>query len=199
MKKTFDKEKMITTLTTYHTTHHEYPTTHTLESLPDFPTAKWIQRHGGIINFYRSLGLTYVDARTGLRRAAIAANKKSQSLDTSFATKLVSRYGEENVHWQAPYNKGITLHRSDFKVYHKKAYFFVDLFFPQDMNSFSGCVNSKLKKLARIKMKDPVYLISCNTEYTTPYSIKEFVANRKTPVPSNIHIMHIDDALKLVA
>ncbi len=193
---------MIALVTAFKNEHGEYPTTRQCESISSLPNAKWIQRHGGIINFYRSLGLHYTDARTGARRSLIAtsANKKSQSLDTIFAAALVKRYKESNIHWQSPYNKGLTLHRSDFKVFHKGAFFFVDLFFPQDMDSFAGCVNSKLKKLSQIKIEDnaPVYLISCNQEFTTSRSVADFVAVRKIPIPSNIHIMHIDDALKTI-
>ena len=194
---------MIALVTAFKNEHGQLPTTHEINSIEGLPSSKWVQRHGGIINFYRSLGLPYEDARTGARRAANAfsGNLRSQSNDISFSQQLVNRYGESNVHWQSPYNKGETLHRSDFKVFTSpKKFFFVDLFFAKDMNSLAGCLNLKLKKLSKINIDKsaPIYLIACNSEYVNPDSVREFVKNRKTKVPRNIRILHISETEPLI-
>lgn len=199
-----DKPTVIAILKKFKTKHGEYPTTNEMKKLTAanrgvIPSIKWIQNSGGIIEFYRSLGLNYTDARTGARRGNVAmvANKKSQSLDTEFSKQLVDMFGESNVHWQAPYNKGKTLHRSDFKVYKKDGtFFFIDLFFPKDEESFAGCVNLKLKKLAQIEIEKnaPVYFISCNEETTSPYTVYHFIKVRKTSIRENIKLIHISEA-----
>jgi hypothetical protein len=198
-----DNDKVISVLEEHKNINGEYPNTNQINKIKGvLPSSKWIQRHGGIIIFYKSLGLHYIDARTGIRRAKVAtdANKKSQSNDIAFSKALVDAYGERSIHWQSPYNKGKSLHRSDFKVYKKNGdFFFIDLFFPQDMDSFVGCINTKLKKLSSIEIENnaPIYLISCNTEYADPYYIHCFIKARKKKIPNNIHIIHLPDAYGL--
>lgn len=199
-KYTLNKEKVTKVLEEYKTKNGEYPTTNTINKIRGvLPTSKWIQRRGGIIQFYNSLGLHYIDARTGIRRAKVAndANRKSQSNDLALSKALVSTYGERNVHWQSPYNKGLTMHRSDFRIYKQNGdFFFIDLFFPKDMDSFVGCVNMKLKKLSKIEIEKnaSIYFISCNMEYTNPETIRCFIKTRKTEIPRNIHLIHLSEA-----
>lgn len=203
-----NKVKIIKILEEFKLKNKEYPTSHDIDSLKEkhphiFPSSRNIQRHGGIIVFYNSLGLHYIDARTGIRRAKVATDaiKKSQSLDMEFSKRLVGKYGRSNVHLQSPYNsEGKTLHRSDFKVYKPDgSIFFIDLFFAQDMNSLMGCVNLKVKKLKLVEVEDsaPIYFISCNEEWTSPHSIKEYLLSKKNKWPVNIHLIHISEAVDL--
>jgi hypothetical protein len=209
--KELDADKVRKVFEEYKSKHNEYPTTNAIKKLCAskenrgvIPSIKWIQRKGGIIPFYQLLGLHYTDARTGARRGAIAtsANKKSQSLDVKLSKQFIEKFGESNVHWQSPYNsRGISLHRSDFKIYRKDgSYFFVDLFFPQDMDSLQGCVNSKIKKLsiASVEKGVKVYFICCNGEDTSPYTLDYYVRHRKTPMPDNVHLIHISEVSKWI-
>lgn len=208
MKFNIDKEKVKKVFEAYKRKVGEYPTTNDIGRLkvnhPAVPTAKWIQRHGGLIRFYNSLGLYYVDARTGLRRAGVAISsiKKSQSKDLLFSKALVEKFGESNVHWQSPYNKGLTLHRSDFRVYKPDgSFFFIDLFFPKDMDSFQGCVGIKVRKLEKISVDQnaPIFFVSCNDDGATPqHEIDRYISSRKTPLLPNLKLMHIDKAFDFI-
>lgn len=199
-----DPQRIIPILEAYKAEHGEYPTTPAIGKLKRkhptiLPSPRWIQTHGGIIPFYHSLGLHYTDARTGARRANVAnnANRKSQSNDVMFAQRLVETYGEPNVHWQAPYNKGVSLHRSDFKVFTPSGrFFFIDLFFPQDIESLQGCVNLKLKKLSKIPIEKnaEIFFICCNEDEVSDFQVERYVKSRKTPLPRNVTLMHIIDA-----
>lgn len=201
-----DKTKIVPILEEYRRSTGSYPMTNEFKQLKKihkeiFPSVKWIQNKGGIVVFYRSLGIEYLDARTGVRRSDVAknANKKSQSLDVTFSELLVEKYGEKNVHWQALYNKGLTLHRSDFKVYKPDGtFFFIDLFFPKDVDSLVGCVNLKIKKLSKVKIDKsaPIYFISCNEVDISPSQVERYLLSRKNPIPKNITVLHIKDARK---
>lgn len=200
--KTLDPNIVKPIIEAYRKTKGEYPTSNALDKLrtgntQSFPSIRWIQRHGGIINFYRSLGIEYSDARTGARRSSIAtsANKKSQSNDVDFSRWLVATFGESNVHWQSPYNKGVSGHRSDFRVYTKTSSFFVDLFFPQDIESLMGCVNIKIKKLSTIPVEPNIniYFVCCNNDTIDPYLVSRYIQSRKNPVPPNIHLVHVSE------
>lgn len=206
--KSLAPEKIIPILEKYKEKNNEYPSTMIIRRLRSgsesfFPSIRWIQDRGGIIWFYKLLGLDYTDARTGSRRSqvAIAASKKSQSVDVLFSKRLVKRYGEANVHWQSPYNKGMSLHRSDFRVYKKDGKsFFIDLFFPRDIESLIGCVNIKLRKLkeAQVSSSIPIYFVSCNEECTNQYYIDKYIENRKSPLPENVRIFHLPKAYSVL-
>jgi hypothetical protein len=161
---------------------------------------KAIERHGGIEAFYALFGISYSDRRRGPLRAAIAneANRLSEADDSNFYLTLVKKFGEVAVHRQSPYPGG--LYRSDYKVFPKnKAPFHVDIFRPMDMHTFTGCVNIKLRKLSAIDfIATPVWFVSMNEDYITPNTIQDFIAKRRIPLPENIHIFTLTQAINLL-
>lgn len=201
------KQKILAVLEDFKKENGDYPTTLEITTLKRdhlglIPDARTIQAYGGIRKFYEDLGLAYVDARTGNRRGdtAYLANLRSQKDEKSLYNILVKKFGEVSVHRNPPYKAGIeSLHKADFKIYHKDSFFFVDIFNASHTNSFSGCVNAKIKKIEKIYVstKYPIYFVSAS-ENISQFDVDNLVNNRKTFLPTNLTICTLPKFLSLL-
>lgn len=145
------------------------------------PNAKVIQRYGGIRKFVEvSLGRTYSHANS----------KIAASSTTNLPILLEEIFGKQNVVMNPlyPFSK---IH-ADFKVKD----FYVEVFTPRDMHTFVGCIRSKLKRLPKLPRGTRVYFLSANEEYIKDFSIKAYIESREVPLPSNIAVMTVSDAIQ---
>lgn len=166
------------------------------------PSARTIQRHGGIISLYEKMELEYVPKTHGAARAlrATTANHNAFSTESDMYQKLTTVFGDRNVHRQSPYDTAErSLCRSDFKVFPEKTQpFFIDVFQAANMHNLIGCVNAKLKKIIPLKVTAPIFFVSLEEEFVNPYAIKQYIAARKTRIPANITLCTKAECLRLI-
>lgn len=166
-------------------------------------TSRSVQRNGGIVKFYESMGVEYTKKSQGSVRALVAqkANEFAYHSENDFYKELVALFGEVSIHRQSPYvARKKNLCRSDFKVYPKTGKpFFVDVFSASDAHNFTGCVNIKLRKLKDLGVDTSmdIYFVSLNEEFVTPFSIDHYLTHRKAPLPRHFKVHTRTDALKV--
>lgn len=165
-----------------------YPTSIEINHCDYLPSTRLIERNfGGLKSLRLKLGLEIVDYTRGEARSEMVRkiNSRSQDLKIQVKKLLVDIFGKANVHQGPPFMDDCKK-SADFLVYYSGGSFFVDLFHPQDHNSFTSCVNAKSKKYG-VNTSDKFYLVNTNPE------VPCLLEKRKTPLPKNQVPISLDD------
>jgi hypothetical protein len=143
-----------------------YPTGPEIDTYTYLPSARSIEvRFGGLVALRKQLGIGgQGDYRKGIhssKRAKAIANRahKEENLVYQF---LCERFNEELVHREHFFTNDSRI-RSDFFIYDADGNFCVDVFYPRDLRTLTGCINLKLNKYTWERMGSyPVIFLQMN-------------------------------------
>jgi hypothetical protein len=154
---------------------HE-PNAFEIDACTYLPVSRQFQRRfGGLQAIRKELGFDSFNHTSGEKRRATAAHaqERASTYEASFINQLFLKHHDSD-----KFTKTVTRHFAyqqwlpDEKHYIniasdvgitdriKKHVVLIDFFYPQDMHSFEGCVNAKVRKLE----KHPVSLYNCTYE-----------------------------------
>jgi hypothetical protein len=166
----------------YYKKYRLYPTVTEIDSFPNLPSARSIQRRfGGVIELRKTLELdTQTDLRTGEHssKRAHTINDRAHKIESEVYLFLKNKFGEEFVHREYFFSDDKRT-RADFFIYDKTRGFCVDVFYPKDRKNLAGCLNSKLQKYKSQLMRQyPVIFLQMNGELTED-TMRDLVKNKK--------------------
>jgi hypothetical protein len=171
-----------------------YPSTPEMNRAGYFPSIKQIERVlGGIKKTRELLGMEIIDHTKGATRGekCIAINKRGQVKNLEVYRILCKKFGEAFVHKEHTPLDDCRV-RVDFYVYSPAGNFFVDVFYPTDMQSMGGCLNNKTKKYIGGAMNQfPVIFLMTNKDIEKE-RIASFLAARKNKFGKNQSFMDLD-------
>lgn len=176
--------------------HGRYPSALEVDIFEDLPSSRQIQRkYGGLVRLRTKLGLPEVDYTKGLVRSQKAqeVGKRGLLYEQQVYQMLVSYFGEIAVHEQKPFSDYSG--RYDFYVYSKDGIFAIDVFYPIDLFSFAGCVNSKQRLYKNFK--EEIILLCVNSKIKQA-TIEKALKTKKNILPLNIRVLDIDQFKKFI-
>lgn len=154
------------------------------------PSSRTIQRKfGGLSKFRELAGLKTLDFTKGKERSNKATKSMNDCLEdeTTLFIDLLKKYGEEKVSSPARIYafKG---HTADFRIIKGHTSYLVDVFKPNSVQSFKGCINIKNRK----------YLKEQQSFYTEPVKFLYVCVNEEVMVPlkSEIEIISLKEFRK---
>jgi hypothetical protein len=174
--KKYIKEEVIKNLTKLKNELGHEPNAFEIDACAYLPSSRQVQRRfGGLQTLRKDAGFESFNHCAGEKRANIAsmANKRASKYEAEVINKLFIKY-----HDNKNFSKTVTRHYAyqqwlpdeghyiniacDVAITDrvKKHVVLIDFFYPKDMNSFTGCVRSKINKLE----KHPVSLFNCTYE-----------------------------------
>jgi hypothetical protein len=154
--------------------------------------ARRIQRNfGKISDFRKKYNLGYEDYTKGDYRSDVAraATLKSSTDEEDLYKFLISKYGEVNVH-RNPSLYSNTKHTGDFFIYKSGVpAFMIDVFYPNSLCSFKGCINIKKKKYDSYD-RCPVIFVQLNPNIKEE-DMDDVLNKKKIKLNPNIRVMSI--------
>ncbi len=157
------------------------PTAIDFDDTDYLPSSRTLQRkYGGLPRFRELVGLKTMDFTKGSARALKAKKSMDDSLvdETLLFIDLLKKYGEDKVSSPARIfaNRGIT---SDFRLKVDGISYLIDVFKPNSIHSFKGCINIKNRK----------YLANEEIMYDHPVKFLYVCVNEEVMVPINNPIL----------
>ncbi len=125
-----------------------YPTATEFEDCSYLPSARQMQRRfGGMMSLRKTLGLEgQLDLTRGIHSSnrAREINKRSHVKEKEVYDYLVSAFGKPFVHREYLFDEQRRV-RADFLIYTKQGEFMIDISYPKDLHSLTGCLNAKMR------------------------------------------------------
>lgn len=186
-----------------------YPTSEEIDSFPDLPSSRQIQRaFGGLVNLRKEFGLEIINFGAGKNRSEIAktVTHRGYYIERDLESALVKHFGEYFVHIEKPLNKYYKQDslnqlriksRADFFIYAHNYNFCIDVFYARNYRNLVGIINTKQKKYSDLTID--VYLINANENQNndiTKESITRLYINKANKLQKNIFIMNYSDFAK---
>ena len=162
--------------------HKRYPTALEIDNYSYLPSSRQIQRRfGGLVELRQKLGLQGpVDFTKGEYSSTRARtiNKRGNEYEKQVYDYLVKQFGLEFVHREYLFTDD-GRSRTDFFIYDASGNFSVDVFYPKDIHSLVGCLNSKASKYLDSNMLQyQVIFLQMNSNIADS-RIKRYLAGRK--------------------
>lgn len=177
--------------------HGRYPTAHEIDRYSRLPSSRQIQRRfGGLEEIRKTLGLQITNFTKGAVRSAKAKAVGDRGLvsEKQIQQILLNKFGETFVHEQKPFNN-YERGRLDFYVYTKQESFGIDVFYPNDKDSFIGCINSKQRLYKKLTHR--LILLQVNPQITQK-DIDQYLYTKKKILPSNMLVFSLTTFLNFI-
>lgn len=169
--------------------HGHYPTYKEIEEDEYFPTLRTIQRRfGGLEKVRIELGIPFPNHSKGEMRVNKMKDVLARQKETENEVyQVILKYFDDvSVHRERPFADD-SRNRSDFFIFrNKKSSLIIDVFYPSDIHSFSGCLNSKLLKYYFFDV--PVTFVQMNKDISSE-RINKYLKNRKNKIDSRFKII----------
>lgn len=172
--------------------YNRYPTAHEIDSYSYLPSSRQIQRkYGGLPKIRKALNLSGPSDFTKGPYSSQRA-RKIGARDNKFGQVvykyLINHFGEGFVHRKYFFVDDKRT-QTDFYIYYDKGTFSVDIFYPKDIKSLIGCINSKLKTYkSQIMLEYQVIFLMMNDDINDE-EIKRALSQKKNPLHKNQHIL----------
>ena len=177
----------------FHLEHGRWPEYKDFHSGNGLPRTRTLERsYGGLVSLRKQLGI-HADMRTGEARSlsVMNFNERGRIAEDGVYQMLLGHFQEPFIHSQYPISNK-TKHRADWCIFYgsgKKV--IIDAFWPVDMRSFVGCLNSKIRKHKHYDEKSvPVIFLHMNKEMND-HDVNDFVDRKKIKLASNQSVMSI--------
>ena len=174
--------------------HERYPTSADCDTCPYLPSSRYMQRHfGGIVAVREELGLQITDYTKGAikREVSLKIGKRSLLNEKEVLGLLVDMFGRVNVHREYLLTDDSRC-RIDFHVFAPKGRFSVEVFFPKNRCTLSGCLNAKLRKYSYyVMMQYPVAFLQMNKELD--HILDDVVKHKKNKMAKNQYLIGLRD------
>lgn len=119
--------------------------------------------------------------------------KRNVEKETRLWKMLVERFGDVYVHAQRPFRNYSG--RFDFYIFGRDYNFGIDIFYPDTLHSFAGCIN--IKQQTYQKVVDKIYLVSMNMEINQN-SIDKVITHKKNILHDNIEAISLEEFLNRI-
>jgi len=180
--------------------HGRYTDAYEVDAYPYLPSSRTIQRsHGGYIRVRKLLGLPMI--HSGEYRSALQkqSNHRGKDIERDLYRDLVSRFGEEFVHREAPIGENGWM-RLDCLVFTRQGKFGVDIFYAAKPHILKTTIVIKTREGKHYgNLGFPVFLVVANEGVMQQAEIDAMLANKKNPLPSNVRVLlrqQFTDALR---
>lgn len=204
-KITWTEEKIKNGFEKFFEKYGRYPNVLEIDNFLELPSSKQLQRRfGGVRQLREKLGLSDIDFTTGEHRSRIAKFIGGRGLDKEREIQkiLVERFGEMFVHEQKPFNNYVG--RLDFVIYTKPTRplaiknfkFAIDVFYPSDLYSLAGCINTKQRLYKNLDFG--LILLQMNKEISQK-QIDDFIAKKKNVLNNNIKVFNYPKFLEFIS
>lgn len=173
--------------------HGRYPTSAEIDTFPDLPSSRQIQRRyvGGLPALRQFLKLSgpinFTQGEYSSARAR-AIGSRAHELEGRVYNFLCERFGRMFVHREYFFTDDRRT-RTDFFIYHKGGSFSVDVFYPKDRKTLTGCLNSKMRTYSdRLMVQYPVIFLMMN-EAISGEELAKIESNKKNKLATYQKVM----------
>jgi len=188
------REFVVDTMKVFYEKHGRYPGYMDWGVHNGLPTMRSLERNGiNMKEIRRSLGLN-PDLRTGVDRSLVAEkiNKRELRLNTPIKKRLISMFGERNVHIESTFTDDHR-NRVDFKVYFNGGCYLIDVFYPSTQRSYLGCVAQK-----KNKYKNALPLIDSSLKEILFVCLNKNIEIKKREIGDKIMVIDESEMWKLL-
>lgn len=188
----YNKESIKEGLKRFFEENERYPTADDIDHCPYLPTSRTIQRKfSGLVALRKEFGLEVENFTKGASRKKImeTVTPRADATERKIHQYLIETFGTPFVHREYMFRDDRRT-RTDFFIFCKKGNFSVDVFYPKNIKTMIGCINSKMKTYNDdIMLQYPVIFLQMNDEISRE-SVDLFLSRKKNKLHSYQKIMN---------
>ncbi len=183
-EKRWDDNQIIDGFKRFFAEKGHYPTAYEIDDYQHLPSARQLQRRGGLQVWRAKAGILELHQGKGGNRSRLALqiNQRGIITEKEVRTVLQTKFGEICVHDQKLTYED-SKNRFDFVVYHTTGRFGIDIFFSSDARNVNKIINLKIEKY--LKTRIPIYFLEMN-EAIEQTKLDALLKNRKNKLSQNI-------------
>ncbi len=191
-KNTWTLEKLKKGVESFYKEYGHYPTALEIDAYPLLPSSRQIQRiFGGLVTMRQSLGLggqnDFTKGQYSSERAH-TIGKRAHKIEKELYDYLVGVFGNMRVHREFFFSDD-KRNRVDFYIYDKNdKNFSIDIFYPANLRTLAGCLNSKMRTHRGVVLEYPVIFLVANPDLKEE-DINKIVNNKKNKLHPNQKVM----------
>lgn len=183
------KAEILAGLAYFFKLNERYPTAREIDNFEYLPSSRSIQRkYGGLVLLRKELiPESHSNYTAGVYRSEMASKtyKRAALYEEEFYRFLCENFEPIAIHEHKIIRPGNVA--SDYFLYLSETKgIVIDLFYAQDIHSFGGIVNIKLKRYSALPYK--TIFISVGNERLDIEHVRNFLKRRKLPLPKNIFV-----------